>query len=106
MAMMDVKKLTALLEKATPGPWFVCGVRTKIKKHVFHAINRYDETKKQDENILLAGYDVKTHLGFHDAQLAALAPELAKEVIRLTALLENNAKQLFTSFLKCIIIII
>lgn len=60
----------------TPGPWFVSGVRFKMNGGEWHGINRYDEAKKQDENIACVGYDPRTGLGLPDARLIAAAPDL------------------------------
>lgn len=60
----------------TPGPWFVSGVRFKMNGGEWLSINRYDESKKQDENIACVGYDPRTGAGWEDARLIAAAPEL------------------------------
>lgn len=60
----------------TPGPWFVSGVRYRMNGGEWHNVNRYDEAKKQDENIACVGYDPRTGVGMDDAKLIAKAPEM------------------------------
>lgn len=48
-------------------PWFLSGVRFKMNGGNWQSINRYDENKKQDENIALVGYDTRTGGGRTDA---------------------------------------
>jgi hypothetical protein len=60
----------------TPPPWFVAGVRGRINRHEYVSICRYDEAKKQDENIAIVWYDPKTGLGQDDARLIAAAPRM------------------------------
>jgi hypothetical protein len=62
--------------KHTPGPWFVSGVRFKMNGGEWHSINRYDESKKRDENIACVGYDQRTGVGLPDARLIASAPDM------------------------------
>jgi hypothetical protein len=57
----------------TPGPWFVSGGRFRMGGCEWHSINRYDEAKKTDENIAIAGYDPRTGLGLADAHFIVLA---------------------------------
>jgi GAF domain-containing protein len=77
--------LAAMLERATRGPWFVSGVRVKLDRQDTHAICHYDETAKRDLNIANVWYDPRTNAGHADAALIARAPDLAAEVLRLTA---------------------
>lgn len=60
----------------TPGPWFVSGVRFRMNGGHWHSVNRYDESKKRDENVACVGYDPRTGIGFADARLIASAPDL------------------------------
>ena len=83
-------KLRELLAAATPGPWFVAGVRVKLDRQDTHAICKYDETAKRDTNIANVWYDTKTGLGHADAAMIAMAPDLAAEVIRLRAVLATK----------------
>lgn len=62
--------------KHTPGPWFMSGVRFRMNGGEWHSINRYDEDKKQDENIACVGFDPRTSNGLADAHLIAAAPDL------------------------------
>ncbi len=57
----------------TPTPWFVSGVRFRMSGGDWHSINRYDENKKQDENIALVGYDSRTGAGMADAHFIVTA---------------------------------
>lgn len=77
------EQLEEMLSSATPGPWMISGVRVKIDRQSTHAIIRYNETTKRDENICNVWYDEKTGLGIADARLIANAPALAAEVERL-----------------------
>ena len=62
--------------KFTPGPWFVAGARVHLDRQQWHAVSRYDEANKRDQNIALVGYDPKTGEGYFDAKLLGAAPEL------------------------------
>jgi hypothetical protein len=48
----------------------------------WHSINRYDETKKQDEGVACVAYDPRTGAGHADARLIAAAPEMLKALER------------------------
>lgn len=85
--------LAALLERATPGPWFVAGVRVKLDRQDTHAICQYDDTLKRDMNIANVWYDPRTNAGKADAAMIARAPDLAAEVLRLRAEARESALQ-------------
>lgn len=74
-------------DQHTPGPWFVAGVRFRMNGGEWHGIHRYDEAKKQDENIAAVGYDPRTGAGWADAQLIASAPTMAARITELEAAL-------------------
>lgn len=57
----------------TPTPWFVSGVRFRMNGSEWQSVNRYDEAKKQDENIALVGYDPRTGTGWSDAHFIVTA---------------------------------
>lgn len=59
--------------KWTPGKWFVSGVRGKIDREEYHAIN----VEGGGPQIGIIWYNPKSHEGFADAHLIAAAPELA-----------------------------
>lgn len=71
------------------GPWFVSGCRLAIDRVSFHRVARYDAERKQDEEIALVTFDPKTGLGLLDAQMIALAPQMADEIARLRAEVAN-----------------
>lgn len=75
--------------KHTRGPWFVSGVRFKMNGGEWHSVSRYDEAKKQDENIACVGYDPRTGAGLSDARLIAAAPELLEQLRIVTDDLEK-----------------
>ena len=66
---MTADELEALAAKATQGPWFVSGVRFRTNGRDWPSINRYDESKKQDENIACVGFDPRNGKGLTDAKL-------------------------------------
>lgn len=76
----------------TKGPWFVAGTRRKMDGGHWHDVNRYDETKKRDENIACVGYDPRTGMGLTDARLIAAAPDLLENLKRVTEHLEAWAQ--------------
>lgn len=57
----------------TPLPWFVSGVRFRMNGGEWMSINRYDQAKKQDENIACVGYDSRTGVGQPDAHFIVRA---------------------------------
>lgn len=65
----------------TEGPWFVSGVRFRMNGGTWHSINRYDEAKKQDENICCVGYDERTGLGLADAHFIVRACNAHDELV-------------------------
>lgn len=69
----------------TPGPWFVSGTRFKMNGGEWHSVNRYDETKKRDENIACVGFDPRDGAGLLDARLIAAAPDLLSVVKQFVA---------------------
>lgn len=79
------------MSEHTPTPWFVSGVRFRMNGGEWQSINRYDESKKQDENIACVGYDPRTGVGFADAAFIveavnshdALKSELEKAQLQL-----------------------
>lgn len=91
----------------TPGPWFVSGVRLKMNGGEWLSINRYDESKKQDENIACVGYDPRTGAGWADARLIAAAPELLEQLKFALSWIEdlprkNSTHQLIDSSVEAI----
>uniref|UniRef100_A0A9E8CQ93 Uncharacterized protein n=1 Tax=Bosea sp. NBC_00436 TaxID=2969620 RepID=A0A9E8CQ93_9HYPH len=46
------------------------------------SVNRYDEAKKQDQNIACVGFDPRTGDGLADARLIAAAPDLLEAAKR------------------------
>lgn len=76
--------------KHTPGPWFVSGVRFRMNGGEWHSINRYDEAKKQDENIACVGFDPRNGAGLTDARLIAAAPDLLEACKRASAILRGD----------------
>lgn len=84
--MDDLKKLMA---EATPGPWFVSGVRFKMNRSEWHGIMSYNEAKKQDDNVCLVGYDPRTGEGHADARLIVAAVNALPELL---ALREENER--------------
>ena len=56
----------------TPGKWFVSGVRGKIDREEYHAVN----VENGGVQIAIVWYDPKSHEGYADAHLIAAAPEL------------------------------
>ncbi|CAM5769718.1 hypothetical protein [Bosea minatitlanensis] len=67
---------------STKGPWFVSGVRFRMNGGEWHSVNRYDEAKKQDQNIACVGFDPRTGDGLADARLIAAAPDLLEAAKR------------------------
>jgi hypothetical protein len=64
---------------ATKGPAFVSGVRFKMNGSEWHAISRYDQAKKRDENIACVGFDPRTGEGLADAHFIAEAFTVAHD---------------------------
>lgn len=93
-----LSKLRELAMAATPGPWFVSGVRYRMNGAEWQNVGRYDEALKRDENIAAVGYDPRTHLGYADAQyIAACSPDallrLLAEYERMRTALTDIAAQ-------------
>lgn len=94
-------KIEALKEKAiaaTPGPWFVSGVRFRMNMTDWHSVNRYNETLKRDDNIACVGFDTRSGDGLNDAAyIAAASPDvilsLLSELDRLRSSNEANGWQ-------------
>lgn len=76
----------AKAEAHTLGPWFVSGVRFRMNGGEWHSINRYDESKKQDENIAYIPFDPRTGDGLADAHLIAATPDLLQSAKLLESL--------------------
>jgi hypothetical protein len=96
--MIDLEKLKELRAKATPGPWELETTDLYYDKDdVAHAKKKGITAKVGDvmsthiTGISVFGIDHNHWLGWHisgedaDFQLAVIAPELADEVLRLTA---------------------
>lgn len=69
----------------TPTPWFVSGVRFRMNGGEWQSVNRYNESKKQDDNIACVGYDPRTGAGLADAHFIVKAVnsyDAAQERIR------------------------
>lgn len=64
---IDYNRLRALLDEATPGPW-------RADKHPYIDGQSVYEAE---------GLEVAQHLSGYNAELVALAPDLARELIRL-----------------------
>ncbi len=73
------------MSKYTKGPWFVSGVRFRMNGSEWVSVNRYNEAKKQDDNIACIGYDPRTGDGQADAHLIAAAPELLEALDNVVA---------------------
>lgn len=86
--MDDLKKLMA---EATPGPWFVSGVRFKMNRSEWHGIMSYNEAKKQDDNVCLVGYDPRTGEGHADARLIVAAVNALPELLAMARRVEADA---------------
>lgn len=72
--------LREAVEKATPGEWFRSGCRAKVGRADTHSVVATVDGKE----IIIASvwYNPKTHDGFHDAVLMALAnPAKIKELL-------------------------
>lgn len=83
MTDLSTSNLKRLLDQTTPGPW-----------HVWDAYE--DEDYRPDTALQLHGADGE-YLGImhgQDAHLAALAPELAQEVLRMREALQALREQL------------
>jgi hypothetical protein len=96
MVMTDMTdELKKLLAAATPGPWFVSGVRFKMNGCEWHSIQRHNKATKQDDNICCVGYDPRTDEGRADAALIAAAinalPGLLDELERLREAIKRQA---------------
>ena len=77
-ALLDT--LEGLAREATPGPWFVSGVRFRMNAGEWMSVNRYDGSK--DENLAIVGYDPRNNAGFADAHLiAACSPSVILALI-------------------------
>lgn len=74
----------------TPTPWFLSGVRFRMNGGEWQSINRYDESKKRDENIACVGYDSRTGLGFADAAFIVKAVNSYDALVDLIQTLMNN----------------
>jgi hypothetical protein len=85
------------MSKHTPGPWFVSGVRFRMNGSEWLSINRYDETKKQDENIACVGFDPRDGTGTQDARLIAAAPEMLEALKNLLAVKNGEGGTAFDS---------
>ena len=94
---MTADELEALAAKATQGPWFVSGVRFRTNGRDWPSINRYDESKKQDENIACVGFDPRNGKGLTDAKLIVAlvnnAPRLI-EALHASELYEDTLRDL------------
>lgn len=74
----------------TPTPWFLSGVRFRMNGGEWQSINRYDDSKKQDENIACVGYDPRTGVGFADAAFIVKAVNSYDSLIDLVQTLIDN----------------
>lgn len=79
---LTTQELVELLGRATKGPWQVSGIRhsgdLKIGRDA-----RLHMVGPDDDAVAAVFYNMQTGLGFADAQLIALSPDLAQEVIAL-----------------------
>lgn len=92
--MTDPRSSSGTAGDHTPTPWFVSGVRFKMNGGEWHSIDRYDESKKQDENIACVGYDPRNGLGLADAHFIVKAvnahADLVKALERMQPLLNGD----------------
>lgn len=65
----EIDRGLKLLKVAKSGPWFVSGVRFRMDRGQWHAVNRYNEEIKEDENVCCVGYDPRTDEGKAEAEL-------------------------------------
>ena len=81
---MTTTDLQKLLAEATKGPWSLSGVRTSAPLTVGQS-HRFQHITANGENICAVYFEMQTGLGFNDARLIAMAPDLAARVIELEA---------------------
>lgn len=80
--MRKTKDIQHLLDHSTPRPWSLSGVRTTndisvARTHRFQHI----AAGNPQVNICVVYFEMKTGLGYLDAKLIEMAPDLAEEVL-------------------------
>lgn len=95
---VDTAELRKLLEKATPGPWQVNGVRGKLRKsHGEHIMETHDIGPDGDA-LASVFFNPKTGLGFADAKLIVAAVNALPAILsQLDKLETENARLLLST---------
>ena len=86
-----VERLRELLEKATPGPWGLCYSECEVEIYAERTNDIGNVYPALDEfYIYIDGEQMGRHpLSEADAQLIALAPQMARELLRISPAMEG-----------------